>query len=243
MAWDLIALGTQTDASSGNLALDEPSGVAQGDLIIACIAYRSNAAFTVPDANWTIVATQQSSGDTDATSGIASGLMAYCIRGSSPPGYTFTRTGGDIARGRTIAYRGQATTTPYDTGSATTLAAIGNPSVTGITTAQANELIVLMISHGDSATTTNLDAATSPSVASGSTDTSTEPTSDTWIERQDAGTTTGADVGLFIADAIKPNSGSTGTITATASKTSRSVIILGAWKIKPSRRRVVITHS
>ena len=34
MAWSIVALGTQTDAASGNLTLDEPSGTSQGDLIM-----------------------------------------------------------------------------------------------------------------------------------------------------------------------------------------------------------------
>jgi len=106
MAWEIIALGTNTIASSGNLTLDEPAGTSAGDLIIACIAFRSNVAFTKPSAEWTVVATQLSAGDTDATSGIASGGMWYCIRGASAPSYAWTRVAGDVAMGQTVTYRG-----------------------------------------------------------------------------------------------------------------------------------------
>jgi hypothetical protein len=78
-----------------------------GDLFVAMIAYRSNAAFTLP-SGWSLVATQQSSGNTSTLSGssIGSGLMAYCIYdAASPPGYTFTRTGGNAAYGRLAVYR------------------------------------------------------------------------------------------------------------------------------------------
>ena len=228
MAWDLIALGTMTDATSGNLTLNEPTGTAQGDLIVACIAYRSNAAFTLPSGGeWSLVATQQSSGNTDATQGIASGLMAYCVRGASAPNYVFTRTAGDIARGRTITYRG-GTSTPYNTGGATTLGTIGEPALTGFTAA-ANDLLVAMISHGDNSLTATMDAATDPGTASNGTDTTTDPTVGTWIERQDDGTNTGADVGLFIADAVKTGAGSTGNFSADAATTTRSVFIVGAF--------------
>jgi hypothetical protein len=237
MEWKIVGLGTQTDANGGNLTLDEPSGVVPGDLIVACIAYRSTNAFTQP-ANWSVVSTQQSSGDTDATSGIASGFMAYIVRGASAPSYAFTRTNGDIARGRTIAYRGNHRV-PYDTGNAGTLASIGEPSLSTITTATRYELLVAMISHGDNSTTATMDAATAPSVASGDADTTTHPTLDTWIERQDAGTNTGADTGLFIADAVKETAGATGTFSADASVTTRSVMIVGAFKIN---NRKFVTH-
>lgn len=196
------------------------------------IAYRSNAAFTLP-ANWNLVATQQSSGDIDATQGIASGLMAWIVRGASNPSFVFTRSGGDVAQGAIVAYRGQASS-PYDTGGAATLGTIGEPSLSAISTAEANELLVAMISHGDNSLTTAVVAATAPSVASGSTDTSTNPTANTWIERFDRGSNTGADTGLCIADAVKEASGSTGTLSADAVTTTRSVFIVGAFKMAPA---------
>jgi hypothetical protein len=227
-AWDLIALGTQTDVSSGDLTLDEPAGCQEGDLIVAAIAYRDSAAFTLP-ADWILAATQQSSGDTDATQGIASGVMAYIVRGSSAPSYAFTRTGGNVARGRTICYRGNASS-PRDTGGAETLASIGHPALAGITTAEANEFLVVMIAHGDNSTTSGFNA-TDPGTASDGTDTTTEPTAGPGSERQDEGTNPGADTGLFIADAVKSTSGATGSFSATAQTQSRSVTIAAAFKI------------
>jgi hypothetical protein len=73
------------------------------------IAYRSNAAFSLP-SGWNLVATQQSSGNTSTTTStaIGSGLMAYCVYdAASPPGYTFTRTGGDVAYGHLAVYRAE----------------------------------------------------------------------------------------------------------------------------------------
>lgn len=228
MAWDFVSVSTYAEVGSGNLTLNAPANIQEGDLLVACIAYRSNVAFTLP-ANWNLVATQQSSGDTDATQGIASGVMAWIVRGASNPSFTFTRTGGDVAQGTILAYRGQASS-PYDTGGAATLGAIGEPSLAGISTAEANELLVAMVSSGDNSSMVSFDAVTSPNVASGATDTSTEPTSETWIERFDRGSNTGADTGLAVADAIKPASGSTGTFSADAQTTTRSVFIVAAFK-------------
>src|SRR5688572_29904609 len=232
MAWGVPRIGAlATPVASGNLTLAEPAGIAAGDLMIACIAYRSNAAFTVP-GDWTLVATQQSSGDTDNTNGIASGLMMWCLRGGSAPTLTFNRTGGDMATGRILAYTGAKQSAPYDTGSANTLAvASGTVTTATFSTAEANELIVAMVSAGDSLTTSAFDAATDPATASGATDTTTVPTAGTWIERADNGTGTGADHGLAIADAIRATGGATGTIQATVSASARHVMIAAAFKI------------
>jgi hypothetical protein len=234
MAWGVPKIGAsaETTVAGGNLTLAEPSGIAQGDLMVCCIAYRSNAAFTVP-GDWDLVATQQSSGDTDATDGIASGVMMWCVRGSSAPTLTFNRTGGDVALGRIIAYSGVQRTSPYDTGSANTLAVSSVTATTGtFSTALANELIVAMAVAGDEPDTSSaFDAATDPTTPSGATDTTTAPTVGTWIERADSSTGTGADTALAIADAIRGTAGATGTIQCTHSAASRAVMIAGAWKI------------
>lgn len=231
MAWSVPKIGAlATPVASGNLTLAEPAGIAQGDLMVACIAFRSNVAFGLPNG-WALVATQQSSGDTDATNGIASGLMCYIVRGASPPALTWTRTGGDMATGRIIAYTG-AKPAPYDTGSANTLAVASATVTTAtITTAEANELIVAMTSAGDNLTASAFDAATDPTTASGATDTTNAPTAGTWRERADDGTGTGADGALAIADAIRATNGATGTIQATISASARHVMIAGAFKM------------
>jgi hypothetical protein len=234
MAWGVPKIGAVATVASGNITLAEPAGIAQGDLMVACIGYRSNAAFTVP-GDWNLVATQQSSGDTDATNGIASGLMMWCVRGASAPTLTFNRTAGDVAQGRIIAYSGGHASAPYDTGSSNTRTS-GNVSAftDTITTAEAGELIVAMVSAGDNLTTSGFLAVTDPTTASGATDTTTAPTAGTWIERADTGTGTGADHGLAIADAVKATAGATGTISATVSAAAQHVMIAGAFKLAAS---------
>jgi hypothetical protein len=236
MAWGIRGIAGPITVASGNInaaGSGEPTGAAAGDLIIVCIAYRSNAAFSVPDASWNIVATQQSSGDTDATNGIASGLMAWCVRGGSAPNYTFTRTGGDVAQSYILAYTGGHASTPYDTGSANTLGSASATATTGtITTAEAGELIVAMSSHGDTYTSSAFDAATDPATDSGgSSDSSTAPTNGTWLRRGTASTGTGADTGIGVADAVRASAGATGTIQCTVGGSARHVMIAGAFKL------------
>jgi hypothetical protein len=231
MAWGVPKIAASGSSASGNLTLSEPAGIAAGDLMLACIAYRSNAAFTVP-GDWNLVATQQSSGDTDATNGIASGLMMWKVRGGSAPTLTFNRTAGDVAIGLIIAYTGGHATTPYDTGSAATAGALSVAvSTAGFNTAEAGELIVAMTAAGDTLNVSAFDAATDPATASGALDTVSLPTAGTWIEREDFSTGTGADTGLGIADAIRASAGATGTISATISGTGRHVMIAGAFKL------------
>ncbi len=235
MAWEFVAIGSATTASSGNLTLTEPTGAQQSDLLVACISYRSTAAFTLP-AGWSLVATQQSSGNTtvDGTGSIGSGLMAYIVRGSSAPSLIFTRTSGDVAFGRIVAYRGVGPL-PYDTGSANTLSGASVTVTTGtITTAKDDELIVVAACGARNSTFTAFDAATAPATGSGTGSTATNnPIKGEWSERGDSGTATGADCSLAIADARKETAGASGTIQATASSSARHVMIAGAFKLAP----------
>lgn len=228
-----------TVAASGNITPTEPSGVAQGDLLVACIAYRDTAAFTLPSGGeWTVVATQQSSGNAVATnSAIASGLMAYCVRGASAPNFAFTRTSGNVALARVYAYRGVNTTTPYDTGSANTLGADSATATTGtFTTAEDDELIVAMVSGGQEGTVSAfLASSASPTalVTSGTgAGITADPAADVFQERTDDQTTTGGDTSLTVADAVKTGAGATGTIQATHTNASvQHVMIAGAFKL------------
>lgn len=231
MSWGAPKIGTVAEAASGNLTLAEPAGIAEGDTMVACIGYRSNAAFTVP-GDWELVATQQSSGDTDATNGIASGLMMWCVRGGSAPTLTFNRTSGNVAQGCIIAYTGGHPSAPFDTGSANTLGSASTTVTTaGFNTAEAGELIVAMTSAGDNLTAVSFFAATDPTGSSGATDTVTVPANGSWRERVDSGTGTGADHGLAIADAVRATAGATGTIQATISASARHVMIAAAFKL------------
>ena len=108
MAWGVPKLGTIVDDSTGNFDLVEPAARAAA-------------------------ATQQNSGDTDTTDGIASGCMFYIVRGASPPALTFTRGAGGSTYSRIISYSG-GIASPLDAGSSATQGAAGNtPTTASIT--------------------------------------------------------------------------------------------------------------
>ena len=234
MAWGVPKLGTIVDDSTGNFTLVEPAGVAQGDLMIACIAMRDTTVVT-PPSGWSVAAPQQNSGDVDTTDGIASGCMFYIVRGASAPDLVCVRASGGSSYSRIISYSG-GSSTPFDVGSSATQGAAGNtPTTASLTTAEDGELIVAMVAYGDQYTVSAFDAATDPTTASGATDTTTVPTNGTWIERSDSNTATGADTGLGIADAVRASAGATGTIQATVSSASgRNVMMAAAFKLNHS---------
>jgi hypothetical protein len=232
--WGVPLIGAATTVATGSMTLVEPTGVAEGDLMVACIGYRWGSTFDLP-AGWALVATQQSSGNTTSASSaaVASGVMAWIVRGASAPALTFTRDGGDVAIGRIISYSGGDETAPYHTGTANTLAVASVTATTGsITTTQNGELLVAMAVSGRTTGWSAFDAATAPSTASGAINTAVIPLDDTWTERTDTASSTGADISVSIADAVMATAGATGTIQATTSS-NRTVMIVGAFQKRP----------
>lgn len=235
MAWGVPLIGTVATVTSGNLTLNEPAGAAQGDLLIAMINYRSNAAFTMP-SGWALCAPTQNTGDTVTSGGIASGMMCYIIRGASAPANVWTRTGGDLGNGVIVAYSGVDTSSPLDgTGTSNTLAVAATACTTAsITTTQADSLIVSFNSCGDNFTASAF-RATNPATSSTTvTDTTTAPTAGAWLRRLVSGTNTGADGALAFADAVRSTAGATGALLSTTSNTARSVSMAAAFKLATS---------
>ena len=220
MAWTFVGISNATTAASGNITLTEPAGCQAGDMLIACISFRSNAAFSMP-SGWTQIH-QENSGNTEnvtISNAIASGLMAYIKRGAATPAdRTFTRTGGDVAFGRIVAIRSDEGGVDFDASVGLTMAAASTAvnTVSGITTAEANEFLVFMIGGADDGSASSYAAATDPTTG--------------WTERADTSTTTGADTNLVVATAEKATAGATGAFSATHSDSARHVAIVAAFK-------------
>ena len=215
MAWS-VGVGTVSEVASGDLTLTEPASVVAGDILVACIAYRSNAAFSVP-AGWTQADAQNSGNATSGAGGIASGIMAYIVRGGSAPSFAFTRTGGDVARGGVISLRNGTDVLSFDTVVGNTLAADNSvASNAGLTTALADELLVSFGSCPLAASFVGFTAAT-------------EPTSG-WTTQINSSTVTGADVSVGVATDPKPNASATGACSATVGTARRHVFITAAFK-------------
>jgi hypothetical protein len=233
--WQFIGVTVVTDVATNNITLTEPTGVQQGDLLVGCIAFRSAAAtgFTLP-AGWTLVDEVVTNNTTaNSTAGVGSAHMAYIIRGSSAPDLTWTRSSGaNAALGRVIAYRNAAQTSTKDTNNnATTATNTTAISVAGVTTSQANDLLVAMIGAGRNSTMSAFNSTT-PGTSSGATSSDLDnPLTTTWKERADSGTATGGDTDLAIYDAVKATAGATGNLTATALNGAGHAVVVGAFKI------------
>lgn len=232
MAWSISGFTAITEVASGSLTFPAPTGSpAEGDLLVACIAYKDNAAFTLP-AGWSLAGQENTGNTTVGASGVASALMAYIVRGASVPDLTFVRTGGDVARGRIVAYAG-GSGTPLDTTASTTLAVADSTITVGsITTASANELVVAMLAGGAQASLSDCNA-TDPGTAS-TTSTSAAPAVGAWQRRVTSVTSTGSDTSIGIADAVRGTAGATGNIiinTSGSGGTSHHAMVAAAFKI------------
>jgi hypothetical protein len=256
MAWAFVGVSNVVEIIAPNishaLVTTGISGTLQADdLLIACIASRmvSTTSVTLPaGGEWTLVSEQKTSSNLTTTSAVASGLMAYCIRGASDPNLTFTHPAAiSVALGRIVAYRDVDTSSPKDTQTSFTTA-INTTAVsgTGLTTGQVNDLIVAIACGGQEAAWSAFNA-TSPAGASGATSTAAPTT--TWLERADSFTTSGSDTSLAIFDAIKAAAGATGNLTATASLGAGHVVVAGAFKLagvavaEPRRAPVNVSYA
>ena len=236
--WKYVGVGTSVQVTGTAHTLTEPSGVQVGDLLVACISSRiaSTTSITLPSAEWTLVSEQMTNNILTTSSAVASGMMAYCIRGASAPSYAFTHpTAPSVALGRVVAYRNVYTAAPLDTQTSfTTAIATTAVSGAGLTTAADDELIVAMLAGGQEAGVSVFAAATSPTVDSGTVaDAANDPLADAWVERAGVTTTTGADTSLSIFDAVKTAAGATGNLTCTASVSASHVVVAGAFRLAP----------
>lgn len=238
MAWSLVGVGSLSTVTTSSQTLSEPAGCQEGDLLVAVISSRiaSTTSVTLP-SGWTRVTENKTNNTLTTGNAASSGVMSYIVRGASAPALTFTHPATpSVAMGRIVAYRGVNSSSPLDVSTnGKTANSTTSVSVAGFTTTVNNDLIVIGACGGQEAAWSNMDA-TDPSTASGTTDTTTQPTIGTWIERADNSTTTGADTSLAIFDAIKQTTGATGNFTATASVAAAHVILAGAFKMLPDDR-------
>lgn len=220
MAWTFRPISSGTTVASGDVTVNEPTGAANGDLLIACIGFRDSVDFGLP-SGWTLI-DEQISGNTfvDNSGGTsrASIKAAYIIRGSSAPDLTFTRTGGDVASGLCWGYAAGDFDAADPIG-ATVVSTNANSTTlqnTGVTTTLDDSLVVSCGAAGrDSGTQMTNFRATDPSTGSSGADTS-DPATGAWQRFGHVNTGTGADLQYGVAHAIKATAGSTGNCLATS---------------------------
>ena len=217
MAWAFVGVSNVVEVTSTShpLVTTGITGLAAGDLLVACISSRiaSTTSVTLPTGGaWTLVGEQKANNILSTNAAVPSALMAYAIRGASNPNLTFTHpVAPSVALGRIVAYRNVDQVSPKDTQSAaTTATVITGVSVAGLTTTQADDLIVAMTAGGQEAAWSAFNASV-PSGASSTASQTGAPTT-TWLERADSSTTTGVDTSLAIFDAVKTAAGATGQL-------------------------------
>lgn len=232
--WHHAIMSSAVVVASGDVTMVLPAQTRQGDLLVGCIAYRSNATFTVP-SGWTLI-DQQSSGDTQVenATGISSCVMAYITHGATAPSTTFTRTGGDLAIGRILTYRGHDTLNPLvGFSSITEGASSTTATATELVTDKSNCLVVVCASgaRGTAVTFTGLSAR-DPSAATATTTGASVRPLNRWQFRQSGASDTGANGSAQFADGIKASPGGTGSIVATWNTASRNSMIVAAFRPK-----------
>lgn len=216
-----LGRGGNVVAASGNWTGSLAGLTTQaGDLLIANIAYRDSAPFTVP-SGWTLVA-QESQGNTSATNttAVASGVMAYTVRGASVPSLVFTRTGGAVAQGRIQAYRNMHATAPLIAGVSATMASNGTIVQTGagLTTDCSNALVVIGACNAVNGSSVAADMKALGDPQTG------------WTERCDDSSAVSPTTNQAYGDAIKATAGATGILQWRNSATTRAVIIAAAFR-------------
>jgi hypothetical protein len=247
-AWEYIGTTTtvvETTTTTHTLSLTGLAARQAGDLLVACIGYRSSSSTSVTlPSGWTLVNEQKNNDTTVGNAGTAGAVMAYIIRGASDPALTFTHPAGiSVALGTIVGYR-PAQGPALDTSSAATTATnISSVSVTGLTTTGLNELLVELASSGNKAAWGTFDAVTDPTTASTTGGQTAHPTIGTWLERTDFLTTSGADVSIAVADAVKATAGATGNFTSVASIGGGNAIIVGAFKFDSISGVIVATEA
>jgi hypothetical protein len=232
--WSIVGVSTFASiTTSTELGTGIPAGTQQGDLLVAFVAARSNPTFT-PPAGWTL-ATSQSNGNISETAseGIASGALAWIVRGATTPATVWTLSASNVAMSRCTAYRPSSGTPEFIGSSSQTAAAASTTASTGsIEVDSAWALVVAAFCGGcDTSPVSDFVAATDPSTASDNitNNTTTAPTVGVWIKRADSQTLFGADTTLAVADAVKTEPGPTGAIQATAGVSSRHVMVAAAF--------------
>jgi hypothetical protein len=219
--------------TTGNFTLTAPAGGTSGDLYVACIVYRGTHGSGGPPSlptGWTIIqrhnnTTAVSNTSTTATA-VGAAMMAWIVRGATEPNLVFGATVNqqftNAAIGSIIRISGADTTNPVDASSVNTLAAGGTAATTtAINTSSENDLLILGCFGGQEGA--NLTAQWSAQQVGGV----------NMTERNDQGTTSGADCSISVATLNQVNTGTTGAGTATCTASARHTLILAA--IRPAQ--------
>jgi hypothetical protein len=237
--WTFVGASTVVETTATGHTLTLPAGTQDGDLLVAVIASRiaSTVSITLP-SGWTRVTEQKTNNVVaGASTGIASCMMAYIVRGPSAPALGFTHpVAPSVAQGQIVAYRGAhpgtgAVPTLDASTSFTTATGVTAVSGVGLTSNDCIDLVVMGVAGGRAAAWSAFDAVTRPGTPSGTGGQTGAPVVGTWSERADTTTATGADTSLGIADGVMDIASATGNLTVTASLSGGHAVCAGAFRV------------
>jgi hypothetical protein len=221
---------------SGNVTMSLPVG-GVGQVMVAAIGFRSNAAFSMP-AGWTQIDQVLSANTADGQP--SSCLLAYKIRGASETDpVVFTRSGGNKANGLIVGYTPTIGGAALDMSVTFTMpAAISEINHPGVTVAEPGSLVVAVSSISNpevdalqlsaaSLSVGQSSALVAPNVAA--------PVSKADWEWVAFSTTDSAGVACatYLHDVAGVPAGATGAIVAYPVFSSRTATIVAAFKPVP----------
>lgn len=238
--WSLRGANVQVvTVGTGNFAPTETSGAAAGDWIGVSVNVRNGEVPTM-GADWTPITSSPTTSNAAAGSstGIGQVFAWECTRGASAPDYTVTRgAGADVAMYTILTLPpASGKRIVVDSYSSNTLGAGGTTASTGSVTTPQNDCLIWAICGSGRVSSASAFDATSPSVDSGASSTGYTGTltTEVWERRGNNNSTSGFDIGMAHAIAVKDTAGATGTITATLSSANRAGMIAVVLKQIPT---------
>jgi hypothetical protein len=231
--------GDSAVIASGSADFDfvPASTIRPGDTFIARVATRDNVTpAPVTSGDWTsITSSPDASNSTSGSDAALSKDFVWYTTFTDAKDLTWSRGGtavqlrGAFAVAPAMGYEIELVASSSGTNASGSTASV----LTSLTTAEDDELIVCFGSSGRNTSWTNWDAATDPSVASGSGGSSQiglfSPTS-TWQRHQSNGSTSGSDISGSIGVAVKDTAGSTGNIQVTTGVGVRLAWVTTRWR-------------
>jgi Putative Ig domain len=190
---------TASGANQSNLIVNVPSGTTTGDLLIAAVNIRTIRTISTP-AGWTLIRT------TTRTNNLRQAVYYRVATASQPASYTWTFSGTVTGTAGTILrYEGASTTSPIVTHSGRTNGSSTSILTSSISPNVSNTMLVGLFGIRNGATVN-------------------PPTG--MLEQTEAAQRTGATTTMVVlqaSDQVRPQTGNTGTRTATASSAAVGV--------------------
>lgn len=142
MAIAFVAAGTVTEATAATITLARPTGVAVGDLMVACWNMDTNPTVTTPPTGWTLAAGPTNTAGATGNTGATYWKVANSAD-TTTANWAWVMSASNPHSGFILDFSGVDNATPMDA-TATTLANASSTNITatGLTTVTANAWLI-----------------------------------------------------------------------------------------------------